>query len=52
MQASLREHAMKIINFKKKKDEFINKYSVPKKVPIAFYNGSNYGSHFIIKELG
>ena len=27
------------------------KYSVPKKIPIAFYNGSNYGYHFIIKEL-
>ena len=27
------------------------KLSVPKKVPIAFHNGSNYGHHFIIKEL-
>ena len=26
------------------------KYSVPKKVPIVFRNGSNYGYHFIIKE--
>ena len=27
------------------------KYSVPKKVSIAFQNGSNYDYHFIIKEL-
>ena len=27
------------------------KYSAPKKVPIVFYNGSNYKYHFIIKEL-
>ena len=28
-----------------------SKYSIPKKIHIAFYNGSNYGYHFIIKEL-
>ena len=27
------------------------KYSVPKKIPIAFHNGSNNDYHFIIKEL-
>ena len=27
------------------------KYSVPKKIPIVFLNGSNYDYHFIIKEL-
>ena len=27
------------------------KYSVPKKIPIVFHNGSNYGYHFIMKEL-
>ena len=27
------------------------KYSVPKKIPIAFHNGSNYDYHFIIKDL-
>ena len=27
------------------------KYSVPKKIPIAFYNGSNYDYHFIMKRL-
>ena len=27
------------------------KYSVPKKIPIASHNGSNYDHHFIIKEL-
>ena len=27
------------------------KYSIPKKIPIAFYNGSNYDYHFIIKKL-
>ena len=27
------------------------KYSVPKKIPIAFHNGSNYDYQFIIKEL-
>ena len=27
------------------------KYSVPKKIPIAFHNGSNYDYHLIIKEL-
>ena len=27
------------------------KYSVPKKILIVFYNGSNYDYHFIIKEL-
>ena len=26
-------------------------YSVTKKIPIPFYNGSNYDYHFIIKEL-
>ena len=104
---SLREHAMEIINFKKKKmiiNRLLNDYSVinrtaaeicylcneqikdkhakdkkyhkvrdhchnaglykgaahsicnlkyivPKKIPIAFYNGSNYDYPFIIKEL-
>ena len=27
------------------------KYSVPKKIPIAFHNGSNYDYHLIIKDL-
>ena len=27
------------------------KYSVPKRIPIAFHNGSNYDYHFIIKKL-
>ena len=27
------------------------KYRAPKKIPIVFYNGSNYDYHFIIKEL-
>ena len=27
------------------------KYSVPKKIPLDFHNGSNYDYHFIIKEL-
>ena len=27
------------------------KYIVPKKIPTAFYKGSNYGFHFIIKLL-
>ena len=27
------------------------KYTVPKKIPIAFHNGSNHDYHFIIKEL-
>ena len=101
---SVREHEMKIINFKKKKMEFLTKeqqksyenakicyiskekfennylkdkkyckvryhfpytgeyrgaahsicnlkFSVPKKIPIAFHNGSNYDYHFIIKKL-
>ena len=26
-------------------------YSVPKNIPMVFHNGSNYGYHFIIKEL-
>ena len=85
----LREHAMKIINFKKmmlltkeQQESYENKYlkdkkyrkvrhhchyagefrgaahsicnlkySVPKKIPIVFHNGSNYDYHFIIKEL-
>ena len=103
---SLREHAMKIINFKRKKMKLLKKeqqksyenvkiccicrkekeienkylkdnkyhkntdhyhytgeyrvsehsrwnlkYSVPKKIPTVFHNGSNYDYHFIIKEL-
>ena len=28
-----------------------SKYSVPKKIPTAFHNESNYDYHFIIKEL-
>ena len=27
------------------------KYSVPKKIPIVFHNGSNYEHHFIMKKL-
>ena len=27
------------------------KYSVPKKIPIVFHNGSNYAYHFNIEEL-
>ena len=27
------------------------KYSIPKKLSIAFHNGSNYDYHFIIKKL-
>ena len=27
------------------------KYSVPKRIPIVFNNGSDYDYHFIIKEL-
>ena len=27
------------------------KYSVPKKIPLVFQNGSNYDYHFIIQEL-
>ena len=26
-------------------------YSVPKKIPVVFHNGSNYDYHFIMKEL-
>ena len=26
-------------------------YSVPKKIPIVFHNGSNYDYHIVIKEL-
>ena len=101
---SFREHTMKVIHFKKKKNEVIKKapqesyenakiyyickekfeniyvkdkkyrkvrdhchytggyrgavnsicnlkYSVLKKIPITFHNGSNYDYHFIIKEL-
>ena len=101
---SLREHAMKIINFKKKKMKLLTKkqnesnestkicyickgkfenkylkdkkyykvtdhfhytgeytgpadsicnlkYSVPKKIPIVFHNGSSYDYHFNMKEL-
>ena len=26
-------------------------YSIPKEMPMIFYNGSNYGYHFVITEL-
>ena len=29
----------------------ILKYSLPKKIPTVFLNGSNYDYHFIMKEL-
>ena len=100
---SLREHAMEIINFKKKKMKLLtkeqqesyenakicicketfqnkyvkhknyckvrdhchytgeyrgtahsicnSKYSVPRKIPIAFHNGFDYDYNFIVKEL-
>ena len=28
-----------------------SKYSVPKRIPIAFHNRSNYDYHFIVKAL-
>ena len=30
---------------------YILRYSVPKKIHIAFHNGSNHDYHFIIKKL-
>ena len=28
-----------------------SKFNVPNEIPLVFHNGSNYGYHFIIKEL-
>ena len=58
----LREHAMKIIIKVRDHCHYTGeyrgaahsicylRYSVPKKSPIVFHNGSNYDYHFIIKE--
>ena len=48
----VRNHCRYAVKFRGAAHSICNlKYSVPKKVPIAFHNGSNYDYHFIIKEL-
>ena len=48
----VRDHCHYIVEYKGVVHSICNlKYSVPKKIPIAFHNGSNYGYHFIIIEL-
>ena len=42
---------MKDKKYHKVRDHCQLKYSVPKKIPIAFHNGPNYDYHFSIKEL-
>ena len=38
-------------NIEMMRTAYVFKYSVPKKIPIAFHNGSNYDYHFAVKEL-
>ena len=48
----VRDHCHYIGQFKGAAHSICNlKYSVPKKIPVVFHNGSNYDYHFIIKEL-
>ena len=48
----VRDHCQYIREYRGAAHSICNlKYSVPKKIPIAFHNGSNYDYHFIIKEL-
>ena len=48
----VRDHCHYTSEYRGAADSICNlKYSVPKKVPIVFHNGSNYGYQFIIKQL-
>ena len=52
---SLRDDAIKIINFKKKKMKLLTicnlKCRTPKEITTIFHNGSNSDYHYIIREL-
>ena len=48
----VRDHCHYTSEYRGAADSICNlKYSVPKKVPIVFHNGSNYDYQFIIKQL-
>ena len=48
----VRDHCHYTLEYRSAAHSICNlKFSVPKKVSIAFHNGSNYDYHFTIKEL-
>ena len=48
----IRDHCYYTGEYRGVADSICNlKYSVPKKIPAAFHNGSSYDYHFIMKEL-
>ena len=52
IQKNVRDHCHYTGQYRGAAQSICNlKYSVPKKIPVVFHDGSNYDYHFIIKEL-
>ena len=51
-KCEVRDHSHYTEEYRRAAHSICNlKYSVPKKIPIDFHDGSNYDYHFIIKDL-